>query len=70
MPRGEHYTKNTEAVTAWCQRCRTHTRHRVDGGIIGPCDDCTIRTRVASIVERKARGELVPLRKLLGKAAT
>lgn len=34
---GEHYTRNTETVTAWCDKCRRVTEHRVDGGRRGPC---------------------------------
>lgn len=37
----EHYTRNTESVTAWCPRCQRMTEHRVDhsptGGRLGPC---------------------------------
>jgi len=33
----EHYTKNTEACTAFCKKCGRDTQHRVDGGRRGPC---------------------------------
>lgn len=33
----EHYTRNTESATAWCNRCQRMTTHRVDGGRKGPC---------------------------------
>ena len=33
----EHYTRNTESVTAWCNKCQRVTEHRVDGGRKGPC---------------------------------
>lgn len=36
---GEHYTRSTEAATAWCTRCNRNTEHRVDGGRKGPCLD-------------------------------
>jgi len=32
----EHYTRNTETATAWCNKCRRMTTHRVDGGRKGP----------------------------------
>lgn len=35
----EHYTRNTETVTAWCLKCKRNTEHRVDGGRRGPCID-------------------------------
>lgn len=35
----EHYTRNTESVTAWCAKCQKMTTHRVDGGRRGPCLD-------------------------------
>ena len=35
----EHYTRNTESVTAWCAKCSRMTDHRVDGGRRGPCID-------------------------------
>jgi hypothetical protein len=34
---GEHYTRNTTEVTAWCKQCQRMTQHRVDGGRLGPC---------------------------------
>lgn len=34
---GEHYTRNTETATAWCNKCIRVTQHRVDGGRRGPC---------------------------------
>jgi hypothetical protein len=41
----EHYTRNTESVTAWCKKCSRMTTHRVDhppdslpgAGRLGPC---------------------------------
>jgi uncharacterized paraquat-inducible protein A len=36
----KHYTKNTVSVQAWCNKCKTHTYHRVDGGRRGPCIRC------------------------------
>jgi len=35
----EHYTSNTETVTAWCLKCHRNTLHRVDSGRRGPCLD-------------------------------
>lgn len=33
----EHYTRNTETATAWCNKCNRMTVHRIDGGRKGPC---------------------------------
>jgi hypothetical protein len=33
----EHYTKNTEAVTAWCNKCNRPTMHQVSAGRRGHC---------------------------------
>ena len=33
----EHYTKNTESATAWCNKCNRFTEHRVDNCRRGPC---------------------------------
>lgn len=33
----EHYTRNTETATAWCNKCQRMTTHRVDGVRRGPC---------------------------------
>lgn len=33
----EHYTRNTESVTEWCNRCWKYTQHSVSGGRIGRC---------------------------------
>lgn len=32
-----HYTKNTESVTHWCNRCRGQTLHVVSDGRLGRC---------------------------------
>lgn len=36
---GEHYTKNTSAVQAYCSTCNRRTMHRVDNGRKGPCTE-------------------------------
>lgn len=33
----EHYTKATESVTAWCNKCERTTTHAVSGHRIGRC---------------------------------
>jgi hypothetical protein len=33
----EHYTRNTESVTAWCNKCQRETRHIVSSGRRGHC---------------------------------
>jgi len=35
----ERYTRNTLECTAWCNKCRGMSQHRVDGGRRGPCID-------------------------------
>jgi hypothetical protein len=35
----EHYTRNTEAASAWCNKCNRTTMHRIDGGRKGPCSE-------------------------------
>ena len=51
----EHYTKNTIAVSVWCNPCGKFTIHRVDDGRRGPCLEC-IRKREEAI---RAQGELL-----------
>lgn len=36
----EHYTLNTESVTAWCNKCCNLTQHIVSGGRRGRCMEC------------------------------
>lgn len=37
----EHYTKSTTSVGGlWCAKCKRQTRHRVDKGRRGPCQEC------------------------------
>lgn len=43
MAMGQHYTRNTVAVSAWCRKCGRETRHRVDGVKLGPCLVCLAR---------------------------
>jgi hypothetical protein len=33
----EHYTANTESVTAWCNKCNHNTQHSVSGNRRGRC---------------------------------
>jgi len=35
----EHYTKNTESVTRWCNHCKRHTQFAVSDGRIGRCTE-------------------------------
>jgi hypothetical protein len=43
----EHYTRNTESVTAWCRKCMRMTTHRVDAGRLGPCLEHETRIKPA-----------------------
>ena len=64
----KHETRNTIHLTAYRNKCRRETRHRVDNGRRGPClDDCNTRERIASINARKQRGEIPILRSKLGR---
>jgi hypothetical protein len=33
----EHYTRNTESVTRWCNTCQRDTQHSVSSGRVGRC---------------------------------
>jgi hypothetical protein len=35
----EHYTRNTESATAWCNRCGRFTQHKVSDGRLAHCID-------------------------------
>jgi len=35
----EHYTRNTESVTRWCNRCGRPTQHLVSAGRVGRCEN-------------------------------
>jgi hypothetical protein len=50
---GEHYTKNTESVTAYCKRCQQFTQHRVDSGRLGPCQNPHPPTKAQIIAAAK-----------------
>jgi len=55
----EHYTRNTEEVVHWCNKCWRHTRHRVSAGRLAEClehersEPLTVKQRAA--LERRAR---------------
>lgn len=36
----QHFTSNTVSVSAWCNKCRANTQHRVEGHRKGPCLRC------------------------------
>jgi hypothetical protein len=40
---GQHYTRNTVSVAAYCGKCGKSTQHRVDNGRKGPCLECIAR---------------------------
>ena len=37
----EHFTRNTEEATHWCNKCRSHTQHKVSAGKLAHCLQCT-----------------------------
>jgi hypothetical protein len=53
---GGHYTRNAFECTAWCNRCRRDTQHRVDGGRRGPCLECIKKRELENEVNRIKRG--------------
>lgn len=52
----EHYTRNTEEATCWCNPCNAMTQHRIDDGRRGPCLDCMRKREASNEVERIRRG--------------
>jgi hypothetical protein len=36
----QHYTRNTESVAAWCNKCKGQTQHKVYGGRRAHCIPC------------------------------
>lgn len=36
----QHYQRNVVEASAWCQRCRKNTMHRIHGVKLGPCLVC------------------------------
>jgi ribosomal protein L44E len=39
----QHYTRNTQSVAAWCNKCKKETQHIVSDRRRGPCSDCLAR---------------------------
>jgi ribosomal protein L44E len=35
----EHYTRNTESILKWCNKCARLTVHKVSGGRVGRCSE-------------------------------
>ena len=63
----EHYTKNTESVTHWCNRCGRMTDHRVSAGRLGLCMEHESGVPRAKIPKKDwpdaaRQGELFPAR--------
>lgn len=63
----EHYTKNTESVTHWCNRCGRPTDHKVSAGRLGRCMEHESKVPRAKIPKLKLpaepqQGELFPQR--------
>lgn len=56
---GQHYTRNTVSVAAFCKKCNRSTSHRVDGVKMGPCLECIAKLEK----ERVERGKSQPLAK-------
>lgn len=50
---GEHYTRSTVSVSAYCKRCEKKTQHRVDGHRKGPCLECIKRLEANFRVQPK-----------------
>lgn len=66
---GEHYTRNTEAVTAYCKVCQQFTQHRVDGGRKGPClnDHAPSKAQIIAAAKRRKKERMAQIAKTQGK---
>ena len=56
----EHYTRNTESITKWCNHCNRPTDHIVSDGRVGRCMEHEARTLSKKQEENRekiARGE-------------
>jgi hypothetical protein len=61
----EHFTRGTLECTAWCNKCRRNTQHRVDhpaaggkgGGRRGPCLEHTAAPLSQKQLEAKKKRE-------------
>jgi hypothetical protein len=51
---GEHFTRNTVSVAAWCNKCRRQTLHRVYDRRKGPCLDCIARLEATHAAAKPA----------------
>lgn len=40
---GEHFTRSTVSIAAYCRKCNRQTQHRVDDRRKGPCLECMAR---------------------------
>ena len=52
-----HYTKNTESVTAWCNKCGRTTQHAVSCGRVGRCTEHEAPKETRAERERRERRE-------------
>lgn len=60
---GEHFTRNTVSVAAYCKKCGRQTQHRVDDRIKGPCMECMSKLEKAHVTgdlraKRASQGNL------------
>jgi hypothetical protein len=53
----EHYTKNTESVTRWCNRCARDTQHSVSAGRIGRCMEHAAPAETKAQQRRREKAE-------------
>jgi hypothetical protein len=49
----EHYTRNTESVTAWCNHCGRPTQHAVSDGKRGRCTEHEVASKTGGYSKRQ-----------------
>ena len=54
----EHFTRNTEEATHWCNRCERFTQHAVSDGRLGRCKEHEVgNAEGLSQAQEKARAD-------------
>ena len=53
----EHYTRNTESVTKWCNKCGRPTQFAVSCGRLGRCTEHEAPAETAKEKRRRERAE-------------
>jgi ribosomal protein L44E len=57
----EHFSRNTQSASLWCQKHRRYTMHRVDDVRKGPCLECVAELerqhRISEALKRARESE-------------